>query len=76
MPLVKLSTKSQIVLPARIRKRLAINPGDMLQIMEKNDTIIIHKAPKSHVEALERCASNIWRGYETELEKNRAQWDS
>ncbi len=76
MSLVKLSSKSQLVVPAQIRKRLALKPGDFLQVIEKNNTIIIRKAPSSYVDALERCASNLWRGYKTELEKLRDQWDS
>ena len=76
MPLVKLSSKSQLVLPARMRKRLAIKPGDLLQVIEKEDTIVIRKAPSSYVESLERCASDLWRGYEAELQGPRDQWDS
>ena len=76
MPVVRLSSKSQLVLPAAIRKRLAIKPGDLLQIIEKDDAIVIRRAPPSYVDALEGCASEIWRGYETELEKSRDQWDN
>jgi len=76
MPLVKLSSKSQLVIPAKIRKRLAIKPGDVLQVIEKDDAIIIRRAPSSYIDALEHCASGIWRGYETELVKSRDQWDN
>ena len=76
MPIVKLSSKSQLVLPAAIRKRLAIKPGDLLQIIEKDDAILIRRAPASFVDALEGCASEIWQGYDTELERSRDQWDN
>ncbi len=76
MPIVKLSSKSQLVLPAAIRKRLAIKPGDLLQVIEKDDAIVIRRAPSSYVDALERCASDLWRGYERELERSRERWDS
>lgn len=76
MPLVKLSSKSQIVLPAEIRRRPAIKPGGFLQVIEKDDAIIIRKAPLSYVDALEHCASELWRGYEAELEASRDQWDA
>lgn len=75
MPLAKLSSKSQIVLPAKIRRKLAINPGDLLEIQTENETIIIRKAPSSFVDALQECASPLWRGYEKELQKSRDQWD-
>lgn len=76
MPIVRLSSKSQLVLPAAIRKRLAIKPGDLLQIIEKDDAILIRRAPAAFVDALEGCASEIWQGYEAELERSRAQWDN
>jgi len=75
MPLVKVSRKAQIVLPAQIRKKLAIKPGDLLQIEMKNEVIIIKKAPSSFVKALEQYASSIWQVYKEELEREREQWD-
>ena len=75
MPLVKVSSKSQIVLPAEIRKQLSINPGDTLEVKAENDVIIIRKAPSSFVKALEQYASHIWHGYEKELQNLRDQWD-
>jgi antitoxin PrlF len=75
MALAKLSSKSQIVLPAEIRRRLAIKPGDMLEITDKDSRIIIRKAPLSFVDALDACTSEIWRGYDKELEEARAAWD-
>jgi len=76
MPRAKLSSKSQIVLPAAIRRRLKIQPGDELEITEENDAITIRKAPQSATDALEACASDIWRGYEKELDEARDQWTS
>ena len=74
MPRAKLSSKSQIVLPAAIRRRLKIQPGDELEITEENDAITIRKAPQSATVALEACASDIWQGYEEELDEARDQW--
>lgn len=75
MPLVKVSRKAQIVLPAQIRKKLSIKPGDLLQIEMKNEVIIIKKPPSSFVKALEQYASSIWQIYKEELEQDREQWD-
>jgi len=75
MPLAKLSSKSQIVLPAEIRRELAINPGDLLEVVTEKEAIVIRKAPFSFVEALQECTSPLWQGYESELEKSRDQWD-
>ncbi len=75
MPLAKVSSKSQIVLPAAIRKRLKIQPGDELEITTTHNAIIIRKAAVSATEALDACGSDIWRGYEEELDRARDQWN-
>jgi antitoxin PrlF len=74
MSLSKLSSKAQIVLPAPIRRKLNIKPGDELEISVKDNVIIVCKAPQSVVDALDSCGSGIWRGYEKELNEARDQW--
>lgn len=74
MSLARLSSKSQISLPARIRRKLGIHPGDTLEITQQGDTIAIRKVQGCFVEALEGCISPIWRGYDEELAKERDQW--
>lgn len=76
MALAKLSSKSQIVLPAEIRRRLKIKPGDMLEIAEEGNVIVIRKAEKSALDALDACGSKLWQGYEKELEEAREGWNS
>lgn len=75
MPLAKLSSKSQIVLPAAIRRRLGIHPGDEMEISTENDAIIIRKAVASATESLDSCGSDIWQGYEKEIDQARDQWN-
>ncbi|KIH75357.1 looped-hinge helix DNA binding domain-containing protein, AbrB family [Geoalkalibacter ferrihydriticus] len=75
MPYAKLSSKSQIVIPAAIRRKLRVSPGDTLEMTLKDDTVTIRKAPVSYLEALESCASDLWRGSEKELQKERDQWE-
>lgn len=74
MPLAKLSSKSQIVLPAQIRRKLNIKPGDKLEISTEDNVIMIRKSPQSAVAALDACSSDIWHDYEKELDKERDQW--
>ena len=76
MPLAKLSSKSQIVLPASIRRKLGIKPGDKLEISANNNVISIRKAPCSAVDELDSCSSEIWNNYAGELNAARDQWDS
>jgi antitoxin PrlF len=75
MALTTLSNKSQIVLPAEIRKRLKLAPGDRLEIAVEGDRILIRKALSSYLDALENCASDVWRDYEKELQQAHDQWD-
>jgi len=74
VPLAKLSSKSQIVLPAKIRRQLDIKPGDKLEISAENNVIMIRKSTQSAVDALDACSSDIWHDYEKELDNERNQW--
>jgi AbrB family looped-hinge helix DNA binding protein len=76
MPLAKLSSKSQLVLPADIRRKLNIHPGDQLEIAADDQVITIRKAATSFADALEACASDLWCDYATELSKARNEWDT
>ncbi|MGH8579312.1 MAG: AbrB/MazE/SpoVT family DNA-binding domain-containing protein [Gammaproteobacteria bacterium] len=75
MTVATLSSKSQIVLPAAIRKRLGIQTGDRLLLEVEGDRIVIRKAPTSFTVALESCTDEIWQGYAEDLEKERSRWD-
>ena len=75
MATATLSAKSQIVIPAEIRKKLDIRAGDRLIIETENDQVIIRKAPISDVTALEKYVSPIWCSYADELEKARDEWN-
>lgn len=76
MPRAKLSSKSQIVIPSEIRRKLRVRPGDILEISLKDDAITIRKASGSCVEELESCASDLWQGYACELQEDRDRWES
>ncbi|KQP16402.1 AbrB/MazE/SpoVT family DNA-binding domain-containing protein [Methylobacterium sp. Leaf93] len=41
----KISVKSQTVLPAEVRERLAVGPGDRLRYVLTEDGVRIEKAP-------------------------------
>ena len=40
----KLSSKSQTVIPAAVREKLSIKPGDYVRFIETNEGILIEKA--------------------------------
>jgi len=75
MPTATVSSKSQIALPAEIRRRLGIRPGDRLTIEVEDEHIVLHKAPASDLEALRAFRSPLWQGQETELATVRDEWD-
>ena len=75
MPTATLSSKSQLVLPAEIRLKLGIHPGDRLVVEVEGDRAVIRKAPYSDVEALAAYRSNIWRDYADDVQKARDEWD-
>ena len=75
MTKTRLSTKSQIVIPISIRKLLDLNPGDMVEIDTEDERIIIRKAHSSALKQLEECISDVWKGYDDELNTMREEWD-
>ena len=75
MTTTRLSTKSQIVIPISIRKLLDLKPGDMVEIDTEDERIIIRKAHSSALKQLEECISDVWKGYDDELNTMREEWD-
>ena len=74
MATATLSSKSQIVLPADVRKQLGLRPGDRLIIEVDKDHAVIRKAPVSDVEALAAFQGELWKGYADQLERSRDEW--
>ena len=75
MSIATLSSKSQLVLPAEIRRKLGIQPGDRLLVEAEGDHVIIRKTAETDVQALAAFRSDLWRGYADEVHSNRDEWD-
>ncbi|MCB1763524.1 MAG: AbrB/MazE/SpoVT family DNA-binding domain-containing protein [Gammaproteobacteria bacterium] len=75
MATATLSSKSQLVLPAEIRKKLGIQPGDRLIVELEGDHAVVRKAPHSDIAALAAYRSTVWRDYADELQGARDEWD-
>ena len=43
--LLTLSSKGQLVIPARLRQLLGVNPGDRLELSLQADGLLLHSAP-------------------------------
>ncbi len=75
MPTTTVSGKSQIVLPAEIRRALGIRTGDQLEVTIEGDHIVLRRAPRSDTTALAELGGDIWAGYADELSAQRDEWD-
>ena len=74
---VKVGVKSQIVIPARIRRDLKIGPGDILILMsDRNGRISIVKKPKDWAKAAFGCCKGAWGEKPLEyVRKERDSWE-
>lgn len=75
MPTATVNTKSQLVLPAEIRRKLGIQPGDRLTVELEGDHVVIRKAPESDVDPLATYRSENWRSFYLELQQERDEWE-
>lgn len=52
MPIVKTSSKGQIVIPIEIRKKLGIKPGQRVNLTVVDDKVFITPMPEDPIKAL------------------------
>lgn len=74
MRTAKLSSKSQIVIPAEVRRRLDLRPGDVLRVSVEGERMVVTK--KSELDPLERLkafGTGRWSEAEEELERGRTE---
>jgi len=76
MSIAKLSSKAQVVIPADIRRKLGLRPGDWVQLQARGDAVIIRKAATSATEALKTFRSPLFKGRAGALRRERAEWDA
>ncbi len=58
----RVSKKSQIVIPKKIRETVGISEGDELIIHAEDDKVILKIKPKSYTKRLKGLHKNIWKG--------------
>jgi AbrB family looped-hinge helix DNA binding protein len=51
MAIVQISSKGQILIPGRIRKRMGLNPGASVQLLEKSDHLVLKAVPADPIAA-------------------------
>ena len=52
MPAVKTSSKGQVVIPAGIREKLGIKPGQMVNLQLEGEKVVITPLPEDPIKAL------------------------
>jgi antitoxin PrlF len=75
MPTARLSSKSQIVIPAELRRRLGVQPGDDLLIEWEEDRIVIRKSVQSPLDVLAALPREVWSGAADEIRRMRDEWE-
>lgn len=75
MKKAKLSSKSQIVIPADVRRALDLRVGDHLVVEIRGDQILLTPAPRSHADRLEALSGRAWKGASEELDRSRSEWE-
>lgn len=76
MPKVKLSSKSQIVVPVEVRRALGLEPGDVLEMeVEGGRIIVTRQDPIDPLERLRALRGTLPVGYAAEVLRERAHWD-
>ena len=75
MPVAKLSSKSQIVVPAEVRRSLALSPGDTVVLEVVGDHAVLRRRGRSVVSELADLGCDLWKGYADELRLAREEWD-
>ncbi len=79
MPLTKVSHKFQVVIPKNIRELLGISKGDILQVYEKDEEIVMKKIKSTEplsLKNLKGLGKEIWKNVDVEeyIKKERESW--
>lgn len=73
MPVAKLSSKNQIVIPAAARRALGLKPGDLVQFVLRGNRVLVLKRPDDLVAALRGLGKGLYgRNY---VKRERRAWD-
>ena len=73
-----LSSKSQIVVPAEVRRKLGLKPGDEIIVEVEGDHAVLRKCCTSPLGNLQKLAAQdpeLFAGFDEELQHMRDEWD-
>jgi AbrB family looped-hinge helix DNA binding protein len=74
---VKVGAKSQIVIPARIRNRIKVGPGDILiMTSDRNGRISLVKKPQNWAQSIFGSCKGLWGTEPLEMVRmEREKWE-
>jgi AbrB family looped-hinge helix DNA binding protein len=72
----RVSKKSQIVIPKKIRDAVGISEGDELIVDVEGDRVILKVKPKSYTKRLRGLHKNVWKGIDPKkyIKGERESW--
>jgi AbrB family looped-hinge helix DNA binding protein len=72
----RVSKKSQIVIPKKIRDIVGILEGDELIVDVEGDRVILKVKPKSYTKRLRGLHKNVWKGIDPKkyVRSERESW--
>ena len=68
---VRLSSKSQVVVPTEVQNTLVVGPGDEIDFTTEGSQVVVRKAGRSAVDRLADFAGPLWQGYADEVRRDR-----
>lgn len=73
----KLTSKFQITIPARVRRRLGLKAGDSVYLAIEGDRVVLQAVPDSWTEASRGLGADLWRrvGGAEAIERERESWE-
>jgi AbrB family looped-hinge helix DNA binding protein len=72
----RVSKKSQIVIPKKIRDIVGISEGDELIVDVEGDKVILKVKPKNYTKRLRGLHKNVWKGIDPKkyVRDERESW--
>ncbi len=73
---IKVTKKSQIVIPKEVRKAIGISEGDELIVDTDKEKIILTVKPKSYSKRLKGLHKDVWKGVDPKkyVKGERESW--
>jgi AbrB family looped-hinge helix DNA binding protein len=72
----KLTTKHQITIPAAVRRRLGLQAGDVVYLVEEEGRIVLRSARGGWAESTAGLGADLWRsqGGVEMIDRERDSW--